>query len=307
MIYALGAFDGFHLGHRRLLERAARRAAEGGAGWGVMTFEGHPRMLLNGGDFKMLFSPEERGVIARSLGVPRMERIPFTREFASLSPEGFAGFIAERYGIDGLVVGENFRFAKNRAGDPRVLAELSAERGWSLDVMPSYRIGGCVVSSTETRIAVSCGQMRRAAELLGYPFMISGEVSHGDERGRKIGFRTANIAMRKNKVYPPFGVYAALVSIDGGWLAAALNVGDNPTFGGDAEPRCEAHILDYGGALYGKTLTLFIVSEIRGEIKFASAHELAEQISHDAAECSIACRGYLSRNEAAMRKFAALL
>lgn len=306
MIYALGAFDGFHIGHMRLLARASERAAENGGGWGVITFDGHPRAFLNGGHFRMLFSPEERDITARRAGVRDMKKIRFTREFAALSPEGFADFIAERYDVSGLVIGENFRFAKDRAGTPELLGKICAARGWSLDVIPSYMLNGRVVSSTEVRKAVSEGKMRYAADLLGHPFMISGEVSHGDERGRGIGVRTANIMMREDKVYPPYGVYAALVFIDGAWRAAALNIGDNPTFG-CAEARCEAHVLEYEGDLYGKELIFFITSEIRGEIKFGCVQELTAQISRDMTHCLKVCGEYMSRGKSAMDGFAVLL
>ncbi|MCR5335845.1 MAG: riboflavin biosynthesis protein RibF [Synergistes sp.] len=305
MIYALGAFDGFHIGHRRLLARAAERSA-GNGGWGVITFDGHPRAFLHGGRVRMLFTRAERDIAARHAGVRDMKKILFTREFADLSPEGFADFIAERYDVSGLVIGENFRFAKDRAGTPQLLGKICALRGWSLDVIPSYRLNGCVVSSTEVRKAVSEGKMRCAAELLGHPFMISGEVSHGDERGRGIGFRTANIRMLEDKVYPPYGVYAALVFLDGVWRKAAVNIGDNPTFG-CAEARCEAHILEYEGDLYGKRLLFFITGEVRGEIKFGSAQELSSQISRDTEQCIKLCSEYMSRSKNTMDGFAVLL
>ena len=241
MIYALGAFDGFHLGHARLLRKAAERAAEAGTGWGVMTFDGHPRQLLDRDNFRLLFSPREKDLIAAYLGVPRMEKIAFTHDFAAFSPESFADYIDKKYEVGGLVIGENFRFGRCRAGTPKILSEICAARGWTLDVVPRYSFDGMTVSSTETRRAVALGEMSLAAKMLGYPFIISGAVAEGDGRGRKLGFPTANIPVSRGKIYPPEGVYSALVRTGGAWLPCALNIGSNPTFAGEREIRCEAH------------------------------------------------------------------
>ena len=200
MIYALGAFDGFHLGHARLLRKAAERAAEAGTGWGVMTFDGHPRQLLDRDNFRLLFSPREKDLIAAYLGVPRMEKIAFTHDFAAFSPESFADYIDKKYEVGGLVIGENFRFGRCRAGTPKILSEICAARGWTLDVVPRYSFDGMTVSSTETRRAVALGEMSLAAKMLGYPFIISGAVAEGDGRGR--GFLRARAAHIHNDARP---------------------------------------------------------------------------------------------------------
>ena len=183
MIYALGAFDGFHLGHARLLRKAAERAAEAGTGWGVMTFDGHPRQLLDRDNFRLLFSPREKDLIAAYLGVPRMEKIAFTHDFAAFSPESFADYIDKKYEVGGLVIGENFRFGRCRAGTPKILSEICAARGWTLDVVPRYSFDGMTVSSTETRRAVALGDMSPAAQMPGYPLIIRGAVAAGAGRG----------------------------------------------------------------------------------------------------------------------------
>ncbi|MDO5116629.1 MAG: riboflavin biosynthesis protein RibF [Synergistaceae bacterium] len=307
MIYALGAFDGFHLGHRRLLARAAEKAAKAGTGWGVLTFDGHPRMLLNRDKFKLLFTAQERDGIAAALGVPRMEKIRFTRDFAALSPRDFIDFIGGEYPVDGLVIGENFRFGKARAGTPEVLAELCASRGWTLDVIPPFRMRDKMVSSTETRGAVMAGEMERAAELLGYPFMISGMVERGDRRGRTLGFPTANIGTFEGKIYPPEGVYCALTFACGQWRSAALNIGSNPTFEGERKTRCEAHIIGCDEELYDSPLLLFLVKKIRGEIKFSGAEQLVEQIKTDVSTCASAGKEYMARGKGTLEKFTAAL
>ena len=307
MIYALGAFDGFHLGHRRLLEMAKRESAQRETGWGVITFEGHPRMLLNRDNFKLLFTPPERDLIARYLGIPRMEKIHFTHEFAALEPRGFVDYIAEKYRVDGLVIGENFRFGRGRSGNPVVLAELARERGWSLDVIPSYKAEGRVVSSTATREAVLAGKMALACELLGYPFIISGRGVQGEARGRLLGYRTANISVKEGKIYPPHGVYAALSYIEGEWRSVALNIGSNPTFGAERAPRCEAHVIGFREGLYDKLLALFIIGRIRGEKKFSGADALVGQIEEDIEVCGAKCVKYIEEKSAELGNFAAVL
>lgn len=307
MIYALGAFDGFHLGHRRLLERAALEAEEKGTGWGVITFEGHPRMLLNKNNFKLLFSPPERDLIARYLSVPRMEKLHFTSEFAALSPAGFVDFIAKKFQIEGLVTGANFRFGKGREGDTAALGRLCREWGWSLSVMPSRRIGSVVISSTVTRAAVSAGEMEKAAQLLGYPYMASGRVLHGKGRGMGMGFPTANISVLPGKIYPPTGAYAAVTYACGKWYPAALNIGSNPTFGDVALPRCEAHLIGFSGELYDRSLTLFIIRRLRGEMKFASPAQLAERVTQDTALCARCGAEYIASEKMNLIKFAAAL
>ena len=307
MIYALGAFDGFHLGHQRLLERARSDAEKRGVGWGVVTFEGHPRMLLNKSSFKLLFTPPERDLIARYLGIPSLEKIHFTQEFAALTPVAFADYLSSRWEIDGLVTGQNFRFGRGRSGDPRLLAGLCEERGWSLSVVPSFMQGDAIVSSTEVRGAVFGGRMERAASLLGYPYMISGAVAHGDGRGRSLGFPTANISVRQGKLYPPEGVYSAIVRLDGRWLAAALNIGSNPTFDGERASRCEAHITGVDADLYGRRLTFFLLTRLRGELRFPSAESLVERIAADSAECSAIAEAYARASAGKLEKFAAIL
>ncbi|MCD8164559.1 MAG: riboflavin biosynthesis protein RibF [Synergistaceae bacterium] len=308
MIYALGAFDGFHLGHRRLLEMAKRESAQRDTGWGVITFDGHPRMLLNRDNFKLLFTPPERDLIARYLGIPRIEKIHFTHEFAALEPLEFVDYIAEKYNVDGLVIGENFRFGRGSSGTPAVLAELARERGWSLDVIPSYKVEGRVVSSTATRESVLAGEMTLASELLGYPFIISGRVVQGEARGRLLGYRTANISVKEGKIYPPHGVYAAISYIEGEWRGVALNIGSNPTFDDVRRaPRCEAHVIDFHYGLYDSLMRLFIIGRIRGEKKFACAEELVGQIGADVEACSARCERYIAEKDAELGNFASVL
>lgn len=307
MIYALGAFDGFHLGHKRLLVRAEEDARRCGTDWGVMTFDGHPRALLQGGGFKLLFTQREKDMLASYLGIPRMEKIKFTMDFAGLSPADFAEFISHAYPVEGLVIGENFRFGKDRAGTPDMLRDICAERGWSVAVIPRVEICGKTVSSTGTRAAVASGDMAGVSCMLGYPFVISGRVERGDMRGRTIGFPTANIPACEGKIYPCDGVYGALTLLDGEWYPVALNIGANPTFKGERKTRCEAHIMGADGDLYGRELTFFLTEKVRGEIKFPDKEMLAEQIKKDVEFCTVSAAEYLKKHMGEFEKFKAVL
>ena len=303
MIFALGAFDGFHLGHQRLLETAKERAAKTGTGWGVITFEGHPQLVFNKDSFKLLFTPEERDMLISYLGIPAADKVPFNITLADMLPADFLDHIAKRVSIDGLVIGENFRFGRARIGTPELLSELCLERGWSLDVIGSYRLNGGIVSSTAVREAVLRGQVESASEMLGYPFMIQSRVIKGDGRGRVLGFPTANLSVRPNKIYPARGSYAGISQINGKWYPVALNIGYNPTFEGSRGLHCEAHIVGFEGDLYDKTLTLHIVSRNREEMKFAGADALVQQLKKDIRHAKAKAAEYIKNNGEFVEKF----
>ncbi|MDO5562300.1 MAG: riboflavin biosynthesis protein RibF [Synergistaceae bacterium] len=308
MIYALGAFDGFHVGHRQLFSVAEARAEENNTSWGVMTFLGHPQELFNRDSFKSLFLERERDILADYFGIPTLCRIPFDRKLANMTPNEFVDFIDSKFDIEGLVVGENFRFGKNRSGDTDFLFKLCRERDWTFDALPSYRMNGTTVNSSAIRDLVDEGHVPAAGEMLGHPYFISGKVTHGDARGRLMQYPTANISTEQGKLYPAIGSYSALVYIDGGWLPTALNIGHNPTFEGARPLRCEAHVIGYKGNLYEKALVVFLIARNRGEIKFSSERELAAQLRKDIKNIKEVSAEYISDNRGAILKdFEALL
>lgn len=294
MIYALGAFDGFHLGHQSLLDRARERG-NNGCGWGVMTFENHPRSLFSD-NFKTLFTTEERDLIGAYLGVRHMVKLPFDRMLANMSPESFADFLAGRGSISGFVVGANFRFGRARTGTPEILAEICAGRGWSLDLMPQLLLDGEIVSSTAVRESLLRGQVGRAARFLGYPFVISGKVIKGDGRGRTLGFATANLAVNNRKIYPARGSYAGFTFIGGKWFPVALNIGFNPTFDLARRLRCEAHIIGFSGDIYDRDIYVFVFAKNRDEIRFENENALKLRLEHDVRDIGGVAGEYLRRN-----------
>lgn len=306
MIAAIGAFDGFHRGHRTLLERAAALSSERNTPWSVVTFKRHPDNILGEADFRLLFLPAEQELLREYLAVPAVHRIMFTQAVANMLPEEFLDYIGLRYGVDGIVVGRDFCFGKDRRGTPEVLGEECGRRGWSLDVLPLLEYEGVPLSSSRIRDAVAEGDLLAAREMLGYSFFCRGRVVHGDHRGRELGFPTANIEVSTEKVWPAAGVYAALVLCGDRWYAGAANIGRNPTFEGERDTRFEVNLLDYEGDLYGSTLTVFMLRYIRGEKHFGGAEELRAQMAEDVETARHAAGKELSSHKEMWKRFASL-
>jgi riboflavin kinase/FMN adenylyltransferase len=284
---AVGNFDGVHRGHQALVA-AAVSAAEAAAGTPVvLTFDPHPaRVLTPGAAPSALMTLEQKAEALGRLGVRALAVLPFTAAVAAEGPGEFADSVLRRaLGANTIVVGTNFRFGRGRAGDTGMLRGL----GFTVvEVAPVVR-GGARVSSSRIREALATGEVAEAAALLGRRYFVEGPVVSGDGRGRRLGIPTANVASR-NETLPALGVYAAWA-----WPAerspavpAVVNVGRRPTFGG-GDVSVEAHLLDYDGDLYGRTLTLAFAHRIRGERAFAGPEALVARIREDIA----AARGRL--------------
>lgn len=282
MIAAIGAFDGFHRGHRTLLDRARQRADELMTSWGIVTFARHPERLIGSGTFKSLFTRSEQIFLERYFGVPNVCRIDFTPEIAGMAPGDFLDFISGSFDVLGVVVGEDFRFGRCRAGDPELLEREGKIRHWPVDVMPILKTSdGVMISSTEVRNSIIEGDFAYAWKLLGYPFFCSGKIEHGKGRGRELGFPTANVALPDEKIGIPDGVYATMVFDGSKWYIGAANFGNNPTFS-DIDSKCfEVNLIGYDGDLYGRDLTVFVLDRLRGETRFENSSQLAAQINLD--------------------------
>jgi riboflavin kinase / FMN adenylyltransferase len=263
---AIGTFDGVHLGHREVIKGNDT----------VLTFNPHPLAVLNPDALpKLLDSPEiKRGLIA-GLGVDELVEIPFDREFAEKSHERFVDeVLVERLGAELVSVGENFRFGKGARGDAEY---LSSRPEFETRVVPLVEVAGEAVSSTHIRGLVAAGEVAKAAQFLGGPFMLEGEVVVGDRRGRELGFPTANIVPDDRLAVPGHGVYAA-------WAhghPAAVNVGIRPTFDTGRGLLVEAYLLDFEDDLYGEVLRVAFVERLRGERRFGSVDDLVAQMHRD--------------------------
>lgn len=307
MIVALGAFDGFHKAHRELLSTAKKRAERMNTDWGIVTFGNHPQSLFAGSTFRLLFTEEERDLLAGYWRIPHVCKIAFTRGLADMLPENFIDYLSGRVNVQGIVVGEDFRFGRARMGTLEYLRHVCEVRGWTIDILPLLYHEGVAVSSSEIRGAVRSGAMARAWALLGHPYFYHGVVIGGDRRGRAIGFPTANLSLQSEKTRPCKGVYATLVAVEGAWHVGAANVGHNPTFGSQTGLRFEVHLSGYSGDLYGKQVYVFLLEHLRGEALFPDVDSLKAQMSRDVRAVEKIARNSLDRDSRMWQALGALL
>jgi riboflavin kinase/FMN adenylyltransferase len=281
---AVGNFDGVHRGHQALVAAAHARARATTGACVALTFDPHPAQILQPDrPLRRLMSEEQRAECLAALGVDVLAVLPFTRELAALSPEDFAEkVLAGRLGAKAVVVGEDFRFGRARAGDVAVLHDLGRRLGFEVVPVPAVLHGGLPVSSTRIREALLAGDVGAAASLLGRPYFVEGTVVRGEGRGRTLGIPTANLAVL-NEILPKGGVYAARVGPPGQALRpAVVNLGRRPTFGG-GDPTVEAHLLDFEADLYGQRLRVAFERRLRDERAFPGKEALVAQIHEDLA------------------------
>ncbi len=278
---AIGNFDGVHLGHRRIVERLLRLAGELGQPATVFTFDPHPVRLLRPAECPPpLTWTERKAQLLDALGVHRVLAYPTDEALLRLTArEFFERIIIRGLGAKAIVEGPNFYFGHNREGDVRLLGDLAAAAGMSLDVVEPVVLDEQIVSSSRVRRLIAAGDVAEAARLLAAPYRIRGIVTHGAGRGGKIGFPTANLA-GVDTLLPAAGVYAGRAWLDGEAAPAAINLGPNPTFGENAL-KVEVHVLDREAALYGQPLEVEFVARLREVMKFGSAEELVSQLWRD--------------------------
>lgn len=278
----IGVFDGVHRGHQEIIRQLTAGAHESGAPAVLLTFSPHPAKVLAGRDISCLTTPEERAEILFALGVDDVITMQFTRELAERSAEDFMAELKFRLGLQKLLIGYDFALGKGRAGDFQRLSEIGKELDYDVQAVEAVRLSEDVISSTLIRQTIADGAVSLAAAKLGRYYSVQGPVVPGDGRGRTIGIHTANVETLAEKALPANGVYATWAFVGGEKHPAVTNVGLRPTFtGGQAAPRVEAHLLDYSGDLYGKTLKLEFVERLRGEQKFPSVDVLIAQIRSD--------------------------
>jgi riboflavin kinase/FMN adenylyltransferase len=291
---AIGNFDGVHLGHQVLLRETRRRAAARGGPSAVLTFTPHPARLFAPDQAPpLIMSLARRLELCAEAGIDVAIVEPFSRAFAAIEADAFVRDVLRRdLDAGDVVVGYDFSFGRGRAGDAARLTALGAELGFGVAVIPPVTVGGLVGSSSKVRELVSQGRTVEAAALLGRPFEIAGRVVHGAERGRKLGFPTANV-VSEGELAPKLGIYAARARLLEGPAAgaahpAALSIGRNPTFAGqpghDGGVSIEAHLLDFDGDLYDRRLRLEIGQRLRDEQRFDSIADLVAQITTDVAQ-----------------------
>lgn len=285
-VVALGTFDGLHRGHLDVIGTAKQEAEHTGAKLAVFTFSNHPLEWINPAHVPVaLVTPAVKLQLLESLGVDVLIDIPFNQLVADLLPQQFLERLsALNYSC--LVVGENFTYGQRGVGNVYTLAASAQAMGFKLIVRKLVSNNGTIVSSTEIRRLITDGEVQQAAKMLGRSYSISGIVAHGNERGRLLGYPTANMELVDAHVAIPLGgVYAVRAYVDGCVYGGMANIGKNPTFGDVEKPRLETNIFGFSGDIYGKTLTIEFVQRIRGEVKFAGIDALKAQLAQDKLDC----------------------
>lgn len=266
---AVGTFDGVHLGHRAVIEGSDS----------VLTFEPHPVSVVAPQHTpKLLTTLGVKAELVAGLDVQELIVIPFDARFAARSADEFISeVLVGALGAGKVAIGENFRFGHRAQGDPCL---LSADERFQTVVHPLLEVDGEIVSSSHIRGLVLAGEVDQAARFLGAPFQLRGEVIHGDERGRDLGFPTANLVPEEALVCPGHGVYACLANSS---VPAAVSIGVRPTFETGRGELIEAYLIDFDGDLYGSTLRLDFLARLRGERRFDTPEALVEQMRRDVA------------------------
>jgi len=279
----IGSFDGVHRGHQEVIRKMTAEAHNNGASAVVLTFHPHPAEVVRSRNFPFyLTTPDEKAKLLGNLGVDVVITHSFNQEIAATPARDFMEIIQQHLGLHHLRVGYDFALGRNREGDAKKLAEIGKELGYTLEQIPPFNLGDQVVSSSRIRFLLGAGLVEEAAELLGRNFIVEGTVILGDQRGRTIGFPTANLEIWEMRAIPAAGVYICRAAFNGITYNAVTNIGVRPTFEANpVPPRVEAHLLDFKGDIYGESVHLEFLSRLRGEQRFTSVDQLISQIHLD--------------------------
>ncbi len=281
-IFALGFFDGVHLGHRALLRECVRLAAEMGAQAAAITFQRHPQAAFTSEYPPLLTDLPDRQRLLQHFGMDYVLPLPVTAEVMSTNWRSFLENLVAQ-GAVGFVCGYDFRFGHGGQGNAQLLRSFCAEIGLPCVIIPEQLLEGVRISSTHIRALIEAGNVEEAQKFLGHPHIFSGEVVAGRHLGRTIGVPTANILIPSDVVVPRLGVYACRCRIGAQAYCAVTNIGSRPTVGGH-QVRAESWILDFDGDLYGREITLEFYQFLRPEQKFEDLGKLQAQIQRDAAQ-----------------------
>jgi len=284
-VLTVGTFDGVHAGHRVLINTVVESAKKRGARSVILTFDPHPRDIINPGSdgIRLLSTLEERAELLDDLGVDNMIVIPFDRDFSLLTSEEFVRKIVwDKIGVSEFVIGYDHHFGRNREGTIETVKKLGEELGFDSRVVSKQEVGNRTVSSTAVRKAIQKdGDMKLASSFLERNYILHGTVVHGDKRGKKIGYPTANIMPQNpKKIVPKRGVYAVWLRVDNNYYGGMMNIGVRPTFDGEQE-TLEVNIFDFDDTIYGKEVQIQFVDRIRDERSFNGVEELTEQLKSD--------------------------
>jgi len=277
---ALGYFDGLHTGHQAVISNAVDYAKKNHIKSAVMTFSTNPKRFLNKSLATNLLTPlTEKTELLEQLGVDLLLILPFNDEIAKMKPDEFIKEFLIEQGARYVTTGFDFRFGRNGAGNSYLLKNY--EQIFGLNIVPKMELNALKIGTTQIREYLSQGDVNKAHHMLGRPYSLTGIVVKGRQKGREIGFPTANIKINEEYVIPKEGVYAVKVYIDEGEYMGMCNIGHNPTFNYTANLSIEVNILDFNADIYGKTIKLEFFERLRGEQAFNSLEELLEQLTKD--------------------------
>ncbi|MCI6638321.1 MAG: riboflavin biosynthesis protein RibF [Bilifractor sp.] len=280
-VVTLGKFDGVHKGHRKLIARVKEIAREHGWRTAVFTFQVSPQVCMGARRPKMLMTNEERKEVLRELDVDLLFECRFTEKIRAMEPEDFVReILLERLHVSAVVMGTDFHFGKDRAGNSEVMKQMGEKYGFVVEVLSKERYQGKEISSSYIREELALGHMEKIAELMGQPYFITGEIVHGRHLGHTLGFPTINQIPDPVKMTPPWGVYYSRTLVAGRWYPGISNIGMKPTVGGTAV-GLETYLFDCSLDLYGQTARVELLSFRRPEEKFADIDELKEQMDRD--------------------------
>lgn len=279
---ALGSFDGLHLGHMKLIDKAIDLAKKNDGKSMVFTFNNHPLSIINKEIMpKLLMDKDTKIKVLKNKGIDILSLVTFDKKFMNLSPEKFILNIVENYNAKGVVVGFNYRFGYKNLGDVELLKELSQKYDFELFIVKPVKYKKEVVSSSHIRhVIADAGDMEKANAMLTRPFSLSGAVVRGRQIGRSIGFPTINLDYNKEFIIPRGGVYFTIVEYKGNYFKGVTNVGYNPTVEND-KLSIETHILEFNNDIYDEEIRLYFIDRIRDEKKFNSLEELSLRIKKD--------------------------
>lgn len=284
-VLTIGTYDGVHAGHQVIIQKINELAEKIGGESVVLTFDPHPRIVLNpdNQDLKLISTIDEKIDLFEKFGLNNLVITPFSRDFASMEAEDYVKeILIQHFHPSIIVIGYDHRFGKGRKGDIELLRKLGPQYGYEVEEISVKTIDEISVSSTKVRNALMDCNIKDANTWLAHPFILQGKVVHGDKIGRTLGFPTANICIEDpHKLIPPAGVYAVWVEIDNQNYKGALSISSRPTVLDNGELRVEVFILDFERDIYEKNIRIIFKDFVRGDVKFDSLDSMVSQIEKD--------------------------
>lgn len=281
----IGVFDGVHRGHQQLVSLLLEHARKQGLATAALTFNPHPRSVLQPGVIiTYLTSVEERVELLQALGLDAVGVLAFTSELAQLSPREFLQLLVEELEMKLLVVGPDFALGRGRAGNLDVIREIGGDLGFRAEIAPLLTESGEKVGSTAVRQALAAGDLEQVARLLGRTFSVRGPVVTGDHRGRTLGFPTANIALGLDRALPPHGIYVTRTCVRENAYPSCTSIGVRPTFHTAGPATVETYLLDFDEEIYGEEIRIDFLHRLRDEMRFDSVGALVARMRHDIAD-----------------------